>query len=122
MSAKIGGVAWTSSAQTIATYQANGKTYSMVGAEVGLGGRAIAITLMNVDGPGTYTLGTPLRFRYANASDVAKVWETSIEPGAASSGTVVVSIATPTRFKATFAFTGVPAASTPSATGTKVVT
>ena len=123
MTATIDGVAWASTAQTIATYQASSNTYNVAGAEPGINpGRAMVISVMNVAGPGTYPLGTGLPFRYANVGSGGNVWETSVAQGAASSGSIVVTIATPTRFKATFSFTGVPAASSPNATGTKVVT
>ncbi len=123
MSATIDGVAWSSGAQTLASYIPSSQSYNVVGAEPGISpGRAIAISVMNIGGPGTYQLGTGLPFRYANTTHSSNAWETSVAQGAQSSGSIVVEIATPTRFKATFTFTGVPAPNSPNATGTKVVT
>lgn len=122
MTATIDGVAWASTAQVLSTYTPSSKTYTIVGAESAIG-RALLITLMEVNGPGTFTLGTALPMRYANTTQGTNTWETRISGATGGSGgTVIVTVATPTRIAGTFSFVGAPASNSPNATGTKNVT
>jgi hypothetical protein len=110
MRATIAGVAWVAPANQVQTFFiASSNTYGMVGADLtgNLGSRVLLINLQGITGPGTFTLPSLLPFRYANTSNGTNVWETA---GSGSSGTVTVTVATPTRIAGTFAFTAVPAA------------
>lgn len=118
--ATINGVAWSSSAQTLSNYSASGHTYTLTGAESATG-RAIALSLGNIESPGTYALGTSLPLRIASTSAGSSAWITPFDASPAA-GTVTVTIATPTRIKGTFSFTAVPSSTAPGTTGTATVT
>lgn len=109
--ATIDGSPWASPVQfTTAAYTASSNTYLIVGAEQAVGGRALLINLSSVPGPGTYSLPSSLPFRYANTTSGTQVWETNV----GTTGTVVVTTATPTRFVGTFSFTARPTSSNPA--------
>jgi hypothetical protein len=117
MRATIAGVAWVAPEANVQSfYIASSNTYGLVGADLtgNVGSRALLINLQGVTGPGTYTLPSVQPFRYANTSSGTNVWET----GTGSSGSVVVTVATPTRIAGTFSFTAVPASG--NNTGTTV--
>ncbi len=117
VSGTVGGVAWTNTISATATYTPATKTYTFHAADGSLTGRAVLLMLTDVDGPGTFTLGVDLPFRYANVALQAGVWETNVGGG----GQAVISIATTSRLKGTMTWTGVPAGSSPGATGTVAV-
>jgi hypothetical protein len=121
MRATINGVAWVAPASNVQSfYIASSNTYGLVGADLtgNVGSRALLLNLQAITGPGTYALGSTNPLRYANTSSGTGVWETL---GSGASGSVTVTIATPTRIVGTFFFTAVPTASNP-ATNTVSVT
>ena len=108
MKATIDGTQWASAAEfTTGFYNPVTKTYLIQGTSPGINARAVLITLGSVDGPGTYSLPNAFPFRYANLATGSQVWET----GPGTTGTVVVTVATPPRFAGTFSFTAGPAGS-----------
>jgi hypothetical protein len=118
MRATIAGVAWVAPAQNVQSfYIAASNTYGLVGADLtgNVGSRALLLSLQGITGPGTYALPSVLPLRYANTSSGTNVWEVL---GAGSSGSVTVTVATPTRVAGTFFFTARPAAG--NTTGTTV--
>jgi hypothetical protein len=113
MRATINGVPWVAPASNVQSFFiASSNTYGLVGADLtgNVGSRALLLNLQGITGPGTYALGTLIPMRYANTSNGSGVWET----GPGSSGSVTVTVATPTRIVGTFAFTAVPASNNPA--------
>jgi hypothetical protein len=118
MRATIAGVAWVAPEANVQSfYIASSNTYGLVGADLtgNVGSRALLLNLGGITVPGTYSLPSSLPFRYANTGSGTNVWETA---GAGSSGSVTVTLATPTRIVGTFSFTAVPASG--NLTGTTV--
>jgi hypothetical protein len=122
MTATIDGVAWASDAAT-ALAQAPS---TLPGMFIVQGSRfesnvvvLIQMTFYNVDGPGTYPLGTASTVDggIAMLVDGGDGWNT---PLSGAAGTVTITDLTPTRIAGTFAFTAGAAAG--NATGNRVVT